>query len=91
MACYCITAPALLYLALFMAHQRLHAQACLYGSLSLLFVWNMIEVTFAAAGTNMREYRIISTPLIVVATIAVVWLAVNVTRLQRLRAQRHER
>jgi hypothetical protein len=89
MLCYVIAAPTLLYLTLFMVRQRLYAQACLYGALSLLFVWYVAEITIASTGVNTREYRAIGTPMIVLATISAVWIAVQTTSLYRMKAKHH--
>lgn len=90
MSCYVIAAPTLLYLALFMARQRLYAQMCLYLSLSLLFVWYAVEITLASTGVNTREYRIIGTPMIVMATVSVLWIAAQTARLFHMRVTHHD-
>lgn len=78
MICYVIAAPALLYLALWLAHYRMHVAAVGLGALSALFVWYMIEITLASSGVNTREYRVIGTPMIVIITIAAVMLVAHV-------------
>lgn len=85
MVCYVILAPTMLYLTLWMARQHLYAQMCLYASLSLLFGWYMVEITISATGINTREYRVIGTPMVVVATISAVWMVVNVVRVRTVR------
>lgn len=88
MICYTIAAPALLYLALWMARQHLYAQMCFYASLSLIFIWYMVEITLASTGINTREYRVIGTPMVVISTISAVWMAMNVLRVQRMQLRR---
>lgn len=75
MLCYTIAAPTLLYLTFVMARQRLYAQMCFYGSLMLLFVWYMFEITLASTGVNTREYRVVGTPMVIVSTVSAVWMA----------------
>jgi hypothetical protein len=87
MGCYTIAAPSLLYLALWMGRQRLYAQMCFYASLSLLFIWYMVEITIAATGINTREYRVIGTPMVVSATISAVWMAMNLVRARMWRRE----
>ena len=80
MCCYTVGAPTLLYLALYAARQRLYAQMTFYTSLSLLFVWYMVEITIATTGINTREYRIIGTPMAIATTISAAWMAINAAR-----------
>lgn len=82
MACYVIGAPLLLWLALYLVRQRSYGWSIFFGSLSLLFVWYVVEITIAATGVNTREYRIVGTPMVLAATIALVW---NVWSLRKWR------
>lgn len=84
MVCYTILAPGTLYLAMWMARQHLYAQMCFYGSMALLFIWYMVEITIASTGVNTREYRVIGTPMVVTATISAVWMVINIARLRKL-------
>lgn len=84
MFCYVISAPALFYLALWLARQHHYAQMCFTMSISLLFVWYMVEITIASTGVNTREYRVIGTPMVVTATIAAVWMVLNAIRIRRI-------
>lgn len=80
LTCYTVAAPVLLYLALAMARNRLYAQACFYLAVSLLFTWFLFEVTLIGAGVDTREMRFVATPLVVMATIAAVWMAGNLAQ-----------
>lgn len=71
MACYVVSAPALLHVALWLVHRRLYATAAGVAALSALFAWYMLEITLASTGINTREYRVIGTPMIVIITISV--------------------
>ncbi len=77
MACYVVAAPTALYLALFLARHRFYSWACFFGSLSMLFVWYVVEITIASTGANTREYRIIGTPLVLIGTVSLVWMVLN--------------
>ncbi len=81
--CYTVTAPVLLYLALAMARNRLYAQACFYLAISLLFAWFLFEVTLIGAGVNTREIRFMATPIVFMAMVSVVWMAVNLAQWRR--------
>lgn len=85
LACYALSAPALLYLAMHSARQRQFSHAWLYGSLSALFLWYMVEITIASSGINTREYRVIGTPMVMALTASVLAIAVDIWREERRR------
>lgn len=89
LACYVLSAPALLYLALHSARSRLFSYAFFYASQTLLFVWYVVEITIAATGINTREYRVIGTPMVLVMTAAVVAIAGGIWRAERQRNNTH--
>lgn len=78
MTCYVISAPFLLYLALWLWHHRMYMASAGVGALSALFVWYMIEITLASTGVNTREYRVIGTPMIVIITVSSVMLVAHI-------------
>ena len=77
LACYTIGAPLLLWMALGMMRSRMHAQGLFLLSISLLFVWYMVDVTMVSAGASTRETRNAATMLTVMATSGVVWMAIK--------------
>lgn len=77
MACYVVAAPAALWLALLLARHHLYSWACFFGSLVMLFVWYVAEITIASTGINTREYRVIGTPMVLVATVSLVWMVLD--------------
>jgi len=83
LVCYTVAAPLLLYIALRMARSRQLAYATFFVSISLLFMWYMVEVTLLSSGINTREYRIIATPLVVAATTASLWMVLDLRRYKR--------
>lgn len=86
--CYTVTTPLLLYLALWALRERLYPQMLIYGSLSLNFVWYMIELSIASTGANTRELRIINTPMIIMLTVGAIWMATNIYRLRKYETNR---
>lgn len=80
LVCYTIAAPLLLYMALRMARSRQLAYALFFFSISMLFTWYMVEVTLLSSGLDTRQYRIIATPLVVMATMASAWMVFDMRR-----------
>lgn len=83
LACYTISAPLLLWIALGMIRSRMHAQGLFLLSISLLFFWYMVDVTMVSNGTSTRETRNTATALVVMATGGVVWMAIKHYQWQR--------
>ena len=75
--CYTVAAPMLFYMALRMARSRQPAYALFFASISLLFVWYMVEVTLLSRGINTREYRPLATPLVVMAALSSLWMVLG--------------
>lgn len=83
LACYTISAPLLLWIALGMMRSRMHAQGLFLLSISLLFFWYMVDVTMVSNGTSTRETRDMATALVVMATSGVVWMSIKHYQWQR--------
>ncbi len=81
--CYTIAAPMLFYMALRMARSRQPAYALFFASISLLFVWYMVEVTLLSSGINTREYRPLATPLVVMAALSSLWMVIDLRQFHR--------
>ncbi|MBP8292611.1 MAG: hypothetical protein KAX65_07555 [Caldilineaceae bacterium] len=73
MACYVISTIAAGRLFLKSWHERMMPATLLFGSLTLLYVWYIIEITIASTGVNTREYRAIGTPMVMLVASALVW------------------
>lgn len=73
MACYVVGSIAAGRLFLIAWHVRLIPAVLLFGGLTALFLWYMIEITIASTGVNTREYRVVGTPMVTLVTVALVW------------------
>lgn len=91
MVCYAVSAPALLYVALFYLRNRQFAAGVFHLAISLLFCWYLFDLTMISAGVEERHMRWIATPVTVVAAGAAVALAFNASRTCRVMALRRKR
>lgn len=85
LACYVLSAPALLYLSLHNVRARLYSYAVFYGSLALLFSWYVLEISIASTGVNTREYRVFGSPMVFAMTTALMLIVAGLWRAERRR------
>ena len=73
MACYVISSIAAGRLFFVVLRARIIPAAFLFGGMTLLFLWYMIEITVASTGVNTREYRVFGTPMVAIITFGLTW------------------
>jgi hypothetical protein len=84
--CYLIAVCCLPYMVLRRRAQRNSAATMFYAGLTLLFAWNLFDLTMLAWGLSTRETRSFATPVIVFATggiVLMVWREVRRHRDER--------
>lgn len=87
MFCYVVASVAGMRLLLYHLRTGDYGHALLFGSMTALFTWYIVEITIASTGINTREYRVIGTPMVIAMTVALVKLAA-MTHAHRARSVR---